>query len=181
MKILIVDHNNDTLEVLSLRVTKLGYEAIKAHSSKEAIAYAEAEPPDLIFIDMDLPDVDGAKTTTVIKRNPKTSHIPVVAVTAWMPELWRDKALKAGIVDYLLKPVEPQKLKQTIEQFANRSAISTVTERRLEEKEIEAERFRKPERLKSLSRLRMCLTKLTRPCEGAQSVEADFTLHPYDR
>ena len=60
MKILIVDDNNDTLEVLSLRVTRLGHESIRAHNSKEAIPYAEAELPDLIFMDMDLPDVDGA-------------------------------------------------------------------------------------------------------------------------
>ena len=125
MKILIVDDNNDSLEILSLRVTKFGYEAIKARNSKEAIAYAEAEPPDLIFMDMDLPDVDGVRTTAILKQNPKTSHIPVVAVTAWMSELWREKALKVGIVGYLLKPVAPQTLKQTIEQFTNRSLNPT--------------------------------------------------------
>jgi two-component system, cell cycle response regulator DivK len=83
-KILIVEDNNDSLEILSLRVTKFGYEAIKARNNKEAITYAEAERPDLIFMDMDLPDVDGVKTTAILKQNPKTSHIPVVAITAWM-------------------------------------------------------------------------------------------------
>jgi CheY-like chemotaxis protein len=124
-KILIVEDNNDSLEILGLRVTNFGYEAIKAHNSKEAIAYAEAEPPDLIFMDMDLPDLDGVKTTAILKQNPKTSHIPVVALTAWMSELWREKALKVGIVGYLLKPVMPQTLRQTIEQFTNRSLYPT--------------------------------------------------------
>ena len=82
--ILIVEDNNDSLEILGLRVTKFGYEAIKARNNKEAITYAEAERPDLIFMDMDLPDVDGVKTTAILKQNPKTSHIPVVAITAWM-------------------------------------------------------------------------------------------------
>ncbi len=181
MKILIVDDNNDTLEVLSLRVTTLGYEVIKAHNSKEAIAYTEAEPPDLILMDMDLPDIDGAKTTAIIKQNPKTFHIPVVAVTAWMSDLWRDKAFKVGIVDYLLKPVAPQALKQTIAHFANRSVIPPVMERRREEEETEAAQCRKPEGLKALNRLRMCLTKLKRPCGGSQRVEAYFTLYPHDR
>jgi hypothetical protein len=61
-KILLVEDNNDSLEILGLRVTNFGYEAIKAHNSKEAIACVEAEPPDLILMDLDLPDVDGVKT-----------------------------------------------------------------------------------------------------------------------
>ena len=125
MKILIVDDNADSLEILSLRVTKFGYEAVKACNSKEAITHAEAELPDIIFMDLGLPDVDGVKTTAILKRNPKTSHIPVVAVTARMSELWREKALKAGIVAYLQKPVAPQTLKHTIERFTNRSLNPT--------------------------------------------------------
>jgi CheY-like chemotaxis protein len=120
-KILIVEDNKDSLEILGLRVTAIGYQVIKARNSKEAIAFAEAEGPDLIFMDMELPDADGIKTTATLKRNPKTSHIPVVALTAWMCELWREKALKVGIVSYLLKPVSPQTLKQTIEKFTNGS------------------------------------------------------------
>jgi two-component system cell cycle response regulator DivK len=120
-KILIVEDNNDSLEILGLRLTNFGYEAIKARNSKEAIACAEAEGPDLIFMDLDLPDVDGVKTTAILKQNPKTARIPIVALTAWMSELWREKALKVGIVGYLLKPVTPQTLRQTIEQFTNRS------------------------------------------------------------
>ena len=120
-KILIVEDNEDSLEILGLRVTAIGYQVIKARNSKEAIAFAEAEGPDLIFMDMELPDADGIKTTATLKQNPKTSHIPVVALTAWMCELWREKALKVGIVSYLLKPVSPKTLKQTIEKFTNGS------------------------------------------------------------
>src|SRR5262245_58123708 len=120
-KILLVEDNNDSLEILGLRVRSFGYDAIKAHNSKEAIASVEAESPDLILMDLDLPDVDGVKTTAILKQNPKISHIPVVAFTAWMSELWREKALKVGIVDYQLKPVSPQVLKQTIEKFTKGS------------------------------------------------------------
>jgi two-component system cell cycle response regulator DivK len=123
-KILIVEDNSDSREILGLFVTKIGYQPIKACNSKEAITYAEAERPDLIFMDMDLPDADGIKTTAILKQNPKTSHIPVVALTAWLSELWREKALKVGIVDYQLKPVSPQTLKQTIEKFINGSLAS---------------------------------------------------------
>jgi CheY-like chemotaxis protein len=130
-KILIVEDNKDSLEILGLRVTAIGYQVIKAKNSKEAITYAEAEGPELIFMDLDLPDVDGVKTTAILKQNPKTSRIPVVALTAWMSELWRERASKVGIVSYLLKPISPQMLKQTIEKFTNGS-ISPADNRPIE-------------------------------------------------
>ena len=120
-KILIVEDNKDSLEILGLRVTAIGYQVIKARNSKEAITYAEAEGPDLIFMDLNLPDADGIKTTTILRQNPKTSRIPVVALTAWMSELWRQKASKVGIVSYMLKPVSPWTLKETIEEYTSGS------------------------------------------------------------
>jgi two-component system cell cycle response regulator DivK len=72
-------------------------------------------------MDMELPDLDGVKTTTIIRKNPKTSHIPVVALTAWISELWQEKAAKVGIVTYLIKPVASHTLKQTIEEYTNGS------------------------------------------------------------
>ena len=120
-KILIVEDNKDSSEILGLFVTKLGHQVIKASNSQEAIAYTEAECPDLIFMDLDLPDTDGIKTTAILRKNPKTSHIPVVAVTAWISALWEEKALRVGIETYLIKPVSPQTLKETIEEYAKRS------------------------------------------------------------
>ena len=120
-KILIVEDNKDSLEILGLRITAIGHQVIKACNSKEAIAYSEAECPDLIFMDLDLPDADGIKTTAILKKNPKNSHIPVVAVTAWMSALSEEKAAKVGIATYLIKPVSPQTLKETIEEYTQRS------------------------------------------------------------
>ena len=116
-KILIVEDNKDSLEILGLRVTAIGYQVIKARNSKEAITYAEAERPDLIFMDLDLPDADGIKTTTILRQNLKTSHIPVVALTAWISALWQEKAERVGITTYLVKPVSPQMVKDTIEKY----------------------------------------------------------------
>jgi two-component system, cell cycle response regulator DivK len=124
-KILIVEDNKDSREILGLFVTKIGHEPIKACNSEEAITVAEAELPDLIFMDMAMPDADGIKTTTILKKNPKTSHIPVVAVTAWMSALWEERALKVGIETYLIKPVSPQTLKETIEEYTKRSLSRT--------------------------------------------------------
>ena len=120
-KILIVEDHHDCREILGLLLTKIGYHVIKAQNSKDAIACAEAEEPALIFMDMELPDVDGVKTSAILRQNPKTSHIPIVALTAWMSELWREKASKVGIKTYLLKPISSQALKETIEKFTNES------------------------------------------------------------
>jgi CheY-like chemotaxis protein len=120
-KILIVEDNKDSREILGLFITKIGCQVIKACNSKEAITYAEAECPDLIFMDLDLPDADGIKTTALLRQNPKTSHIPVIALTAWISALWQEKAGKVGIVTYLIKPVSPQMLKETIEGYTRGS------------------------------------------------------------
>ena len=79
-KILIVEDNKDYREILSILATKFGHQVIKAGSSEEAITYAEAECPDLSFMDLELPDVDGIRQA-ILEKNTKTSHIPVVAVT----------------------------------------------------------------------------------------------------
>jgi two-component system cell cycle response regulator DivK len=128
-KILIVEDHHDCREILSLLLTRIGYHAITAQNSKDAVAYAEAEEPALIFMDMKLPDLDGVKTSALLKQNPKTSHIPIVALTAWMSELWREKASKAGIETYLLKPVSSQTLKETVEQLTHESLtrVNAVT------------------------------------------------------
>jgi two-component system cell cycle response regulator DivK len=122
-KILIVEDHHDCREILALLLTQIGYHVIKAQNSKDAIACAKAEEPALIFMDMELPDVDGVKTSALLKQNPKTSHIPIVALTAWMSERWREKASKVGIKTYLLKPVSSQMLKETIEEFTDESFI----------------------------------------------------------
>jgi two-component system, cell cycle response regulator DivK len=122
-KILIVEDHHDCREILALLLTQIGYHVIKAQNSKDAIACAEAEEPAIIFMDMELPDVDGVKTSALLKQNPKTSRIPIVALTAWMSERWRQKASKVGIKTYLLKPVSSQMLKETIEEFTNESFI----------------------------------------------------------
>ncbi|HXV78504.1 MAG TPA: response regulator [Candidatus Binatia bacterium] len=122
-KILIVEDHNDCREILGLLLTRIGYHVIKAQNSKDAIACAEAEEPALIFMDLQMPGVDGIRTSAMLKQNPKTSHIPIVALTASISEQWREKASKAGIKTYLLKPVSSQMLKEAIEEFATESLV----------------------------------------------------------
>ena len=119
-KILVVEDNTDAREMMKLFITTMGYRAIAAKNSYEAITLAEAEGPQLILMDMQLPDVDGIKTTALLKQNSKTSHIPVVACTVLMSATLEKKASKVGISTFLIKPLSPQTLRETIEEYTNR-------------------------------------------------------------
>jgi two-component system cell cycle response regulator DivK len=126
-KILVVEDNDDLRAILILRLTHMGYQAIEAKSSKEAITCAESEQPALIFMDVGLPDCDGIKTSAILKQNKKTSQIPIVALTAWMSELSVAKASRVGIKTYLLKPGSAQTLKETIEKFTAKRLPEEMT------------------------------------------------------
>ena len=110
-KILYVEDNDDNLYMLTLRFEAIsGYEIISAVDGGEGIAKATAEQPDLILMDLTLPDIDGEEATRRIKADPSTSHIPVIALTANAMAADREKALAAGCDDFDTKPVELQRL-----------------------------------------------------------------------
>jgi two-component system, cell cycle response regulator DivK len=117
-KILIVEDDPDCREILTLYLKHMGYQTLVAGNGERSIACSLAEHPDLILIDLSLPDMSGLKAASIIKQNPDTSRIPIVAVTAWdTTTIWKEKATKAGITKYLVKPVSPLILKETIEEL----------------------------------------------------------------
>jgi CheY-like chemotaxis protein len=116
-KILVVEDNPDSREILGLILQRMGHDVIKAQNSKEAITCSIADHPDLIFMDLGLPDLDGVDTTAELKRNPDASHIPVVGLSAWCLEIWKKKAMDAGMVAFLTKPAPTAVLQEVIERF----------------------------------------------------------------
>ena len=116
-KILIVEDHRDTLELLAHILRYRGYEPLEANGGHEGIAKSLAEHPDLILMDLILPDLHGLDAAKQIKANPETAHIPIVAYTAWYQRDMEAKALEAGITDYLLKPVSMDVLVKVIERL----------------------------------------------------------------
>jgi len=117
-KILVVEDHQDSREVLVIQLRKMSYkEVIEAASGEEGIEKALVEDPDLIIMDLGLPGINGIEATARLKQNPKTAKIPVIALTAWQEQDFRDKALKAGVVEYLSKPTPPRILKEALERF----------------------------------------------------------------
>ena len=116
-KILIVEDDKDSRFILSAQVRLIGYEPVEAATPADAITKAAAENPGLILMDLAMPGMTGIDVAKKLKQDPNTAHIPIIAYTAWDGDRWRNPALNAGMVGYLVKPVTPERLKSTIEKF----------------------------------------------------------------
>jgi two-component system cell cycle response regulator DivK len=109
-RILIVEDNEMNRDMLSRRLERRGYQVILAMDGRRGLAAARSEAPDLILMDMSLPEIDGWEVTRQLKSDDTTRCIPVIALTAHAMMSDRQKALEAGCDDYDTKPVEFQRL-----------------------------------------------------------------------
>jgi CheY-like chemotaxis protein len=114
-RILLVEDNEMNRDMLSRRLQRKGYSVLIAVDGEQGLATAYSEMPDLILMDISLPFIDGYEVTRRLKANPRTRHIPVIALTAHALLTDRDKALKAGCNDYDTKPVDFTRLTEKIE------------------------------------------------------------------
>ena len=106
MRILYVEDNDDNVYMLKNRLTRAGFTIIVATDGALGVAMAASEQPDLVLMDLTLPDIDGKEATRRIKADPATKHIPVIALTANAMSGDREKAMAAGCDDFDTKPVE---------------------------------------------------------------------------
>jgi CheY-like chemotaxis protein len=109
-RILIVEDNEMNRDMLSRRLERRGYEVILAMDGRLGLAVARTESPDLILMDMSLPEIDGWEVARRLKSDDTTRSIPVIALTAHAMTSDRQKALEAGCDDYDTKPVEFERL-----------------------------------------------------------------------
>jgi CheY-like chemotaxis protein len=114
-KILLVEDNDLNCDMLSRRLERRGYDVVLAGDGVQAIHQGRSVRPDLILMDMSLPQMDGWEATRLLKEDESTRTIPVLALTAHALAGDRDKAIRAGCDDYDTKPVEFQRLLGKIE------------------------------------------------------------------
>jgi CheY-like chemotaxis protein len=105
-KILLVEDNEDNWDMLSRRLIRKGYEIVLAQDGKRGVELATEAMPDLILMDISLPEIDGCEATRRIKANEATRHIPIIALTAHAMVSDRERALQAGCDEYDTKPIE---------------------------------------------------------------------------
>jgi two-component system, cell cycle response regulator DivK len=113
-RILLVEDNEMNRDMLMRRLQCRGYNVLVAVDGKEGIKMAASETPDLILMDISLPEIDGLEATRQIKANLATQSIPIIALTAHAMLGDRDRCLAAGCNDYDTKPIELSRLIEKI-------------------------------------------------------------------
>jgi CheY-like chemotaxis protein len=119
-RILLVEDNELNRDMLARRLARAGFEVLLALDGQEGVDAARRERPDLVLMDMSLPCLDGWAATRVLKADPRTSSIPVIALTAHAMMGDREKAIEAGCDEFATKPVDMRLLLETIEKFLPR-------------------------------------------------------------
>jgi two-component system cell cycle response regulator DivK len=116
-KILVVEDNEENRDSLTRRLQRRGFEVLMAANGKIGVEMAKTEKPDLILMDMNMPEVDGWEATRQIKADETISKVAVIALTAHAMTGDRERALEAGCTDYHTKPIEFSKLLTQIESI----------------------------------------------------------------
>jgi len=116
-KILVVDDDPSSLELIEAMLVPNGYEIITANDGSKAVAIIVEKKPDLILLDIMMPGLDGYSTLAKIKGNKTISKIPVVMLTAMGFQLNKELALRFGAVGYITKPVDLAELLKTISRL----------------------------------------------------------------
>jgi CheY-like chemotaxis protein len=121
--ILVVDDNPINLKLVSDLLAFEGYRVLKAEDGEQAAASVEAEPPDLILLDVDLPGIDGLTLTRRLKGDVRTGDIIIVALTAFAMKADRQRAIAAGCDAYVTKPIDTRGLPGQVAQLLQRRRI----------------------------------------------------------
>ena len=116
-RILAIEDHEENRRLLRDLLTSFGYELSEAVTGEDGLVAAEANPPDLILMDIQLPGIDGYEVTRRIKANPALRHIPVIAVTSYALSGDDVKALEAGCDAYVTKPFDPAELLEKIRGY----------------------------------------------------------------
>jgi len=116
-KVLIVEDIPGLIHILQLEVQRLGYETILASNGEEAVEMAIAHLPNLIMMDIMMPEMDGLEAARRIRENPQTLTIPIIAVTALSSRKDKKKCLDSGCDDYLSKPFTASQLSSSISKL----------------------------------------------------------------
>jgi FOG: CheY-like receiver len=115
--ILLVEDNEDNRIIYSTVLRHLGYEVVEALDGVEAVAQARNRQPDLILMDISIPELDGWEATRILRADETTKHIPIVALTAHALSDDRERAQAVGFTAYLAKPIEPRAVVAEVQRW----------------------------------------------------------------
>ncbi|TMA07914.1 MAG: response regulator [Deltaproteobacteria bacterium] len=113
-RVLLVEDNPPTVDVLEMELKHLGYEVRVATNGLEAVKMVVSAPPDLVVMDILLPELDGLEATRRLRENPSTRDVPILAATAKAMPGDKEKCLAAGCDGYIAKPFNHRELETAI-------------------------------------------------------------------
>jgi two-component system, cell cycle response regulator DivK len=116
-RILVVEDNERNLKLIRDVLQFAGYEIVEATSGEQGVALAQDCEPDLVLMDLQLPQMDGTEALRLLRESPRTRDVPVVAVTAFAMREDRERAFGAGFDGYLQKPISIRALPEQVRGF----------------------------------------------------------------
>ena len=127
-RILIIEDNPANLKLALLLLRNVGHEVLSATDAETGLTLARAAQPDLILMDIQLPGMDGLAATALLKKDPATSAIPIIALTAMAMKEDREKTKVAGCDAYIAKPLRYQELYSTIDALLRDGKAQAASE-----------------------------------------------------
>jgi len=124
LKILVVDDEPDVVRLIEFNLKAAGYDVITAADGAEALQRARSASPDLIVLDLMLPEVEGLEVCKLLRRDPATAPVPIIILTAKAAEVDRILGLELGADDYVTKPFSPRELVLRVKKLLQRQAES---------------------------------------------------------
>lgn len=121
-KILIVEDNPEMREVLKTELELMGFEPITAQNGKEGVEKAFSEKPHLVVLDILMPEMDGREAAQMLRANPQTKDIPILAVTVLFSDSDVQSCLRAGCNDYVVKPFTYALLEEKVRALVEEKA-----------------------------------------------------------
>jgi len=116
-KVLIIEDNEVNFYLLRTIIEKLGYQVIEARNGFAGVELARTERPDLILMDIQLPELDGYEATKRIRTVEETKDIPIIAITSYAMVGNKEKILAAGCTAYIKKPIEPESFIEELKKY----------------------------------------------------------------
>jgi len=116
-RILLIEDNETNLYLIRFILEKNGYQVIEAREGVLGVKLAAKEKPDLVIMDIQLPDIDGLEATRRIRASKADHKIPIVALTSYAMVGDRQKALAAGCTGYIEKPINPETFMAELEKY----------------------------------------------------------------
>jgi len=121
-KVLYIEHDDDNLYMLKMRLERVGgFEVLTSNDSEQGCKLASTERPDIILMDLEMPDADCWEVVRCLKKDVQTGHIPIIGISAYALDSEREQAIATGCDEFNAKPIEFEGLIGTIRRVLGKS------------------------------------------------------------